>query len=552
MACFVFVFFVAAAIGAPAQTFTNLLNFDGTNGSYPQPAPLIQGIDGNFYGTTSGGGLYDSCMYGTCGTVFKITPEGALTTLHNFTGGEDGSGPMPGLALATNGVFYGVNSDGGNFGHGVAFKISAGGTLTAPLAFSGGAEGANPNSTPIQATNGNLYGTTVNGGTNGDGAIFEITPADALTTLHDFDFTDGWDPQDAPLVQATDGDLYGETAGGGKSSSCTSNCGTVFRITPGGGFTSLHSFNGTDGHAPAGGLVQATDGNLYGTTEAGGANNDGTVFKITLGGALTVLHTFDGTDGNTPEGLVQATDGNFYGAAFGGGANGFGTIFKITPGGTLTTLHNFDGTDGAHPYGALLQATNGTFYGTTSYCNLFGTPGGCGCPTLGCGTVFSLSVGLDPFVTFLPAARPVGDVVEILGQGFTGATGVSFNGTSATFTVESDTYLTATVPAGATTGSITVTELGGILTSNKIFQVTPQISSFSPSTGPTGTSVVIIGDSLAGATEVVFACGKIATFTVDSDTQITATVPAGAMTGAINVVTPGGHVGSATSFTVTP
>jgi uncharacterized repeat protein (TIGR03803 family) len=554
MACFVFVFFVAAAIGAPAQTFTNLLDFDGANGSYPQPAPLVQGIDGNFYGTTGGGGLFDSCMYGTCGTVFKITPGGTLTTLHNFTGGEDGSGPMPGLVLATNGYFYGVNSDGGNFGHGVAFKITAGSTLTTLLAFSDDAEGGNPNSSLIQATNGSLYGTTVNGGTNGDGAIFEMTAAGALTTLHDFDFTDGWDPQNALMVQATDGDLYGETAGGG-SFSCPSpaiGCGTVFRITPGGGFTSLHSFKGTDGAVPYGGLVQGSDGNFYGITYVGGANGDGTVFKITPSGMVTTLHSFDGTDGSNPNGgLVQATDGNFYGTAFGGGSNGFGTLFKITSGGTLTTLHNFDGIDGAHPYGALLQATNGTFYGTTSYCNLFGTPGGCGCPTLGCGTIFSVSVGLGPFVTFLPAARPVGDVVEILGQGFRGATGVSFNGTSAAFTVESDTYLTAIVPAGATTGSITVSEPGGILTSSKIFQVTPQISSFSPSTGSAGTTVVITGDSLAGATEVVFACGKIATFTMDSDTQITATVPAGAMTGAINVVTPGGHVGSATVFTVT-
>jgi len=217
----------------------------------------------------------------------------------------------------------------------------------------------------------------------------------------------------------------------------------------------------------------------------------------------------------------------------------------------LTTLHNFDGTDGVHPYGSLLQATNGTFYGTTSYCNLFGTPGGCGCPTLGCGTVFSLSTDLGPFVTFLPAARPVGGVVEILGQGFTGATAVSFNGTAATFTVESDTYLTATVPAGATTGSITVTEPGGTLTSNKIFYVTPQIFSFSPTSGPAGTTVVISGNGFLGTTRVVFACGNAATFTVDSDTQITATVPASALTGAINVVTPGGHVGSTTGFTVT-
>jgi uncharacterized repeat protein (TIGR03803 family) len=550
MACFVAVFCVAAAIAAPAQTFTSLLSFDYTDGAGPQWGGLVQGLDGNFYGTTTGGGANTSgCSRSPgCGTVFKITPGGALTTLHNFSDDAGGWGPMPGLVLATNGDFYGVNSNGGSLGSGVAFKITAGGTLTTLLSFNYG-EGANPNSVLVQATSGNLYGTTVNGGTtpcyvDGCGSIFEMTPAGALTTLPKFDFTDGWDPQNALMVQATNGDLYGETAGGG-SFSCPSpaiGCGTVFKITPGGGFTSLHSFNGTDGSIPFGGLVQGSDGNFYGTTFVGGANADGTVFKITPGGRVTVLHSFDGTDGLNPNaGLVLATDGSFYGTTTAGGANGDGTIFKITPGGTLTTLHNFDGTDGVYANSVMLQATNGTFYGTTY-------AGG----TSGDGTVFSLSTGLGPFVTFLPAARPVGGVVEILGQGFTGATGVSFNGTAALFTVKSDTYLTATVPAGATTGSITVTEPGGTLTSNKIFRVTPQISSFSPTDGPAGTTVVITGDSFAGASEVVFACGKKATFTVDSDTQITATVPTGAMTGAINVVTPGGHVGSATSFTVTP
>jgi uncharacterized repeat protein (TIGR03803 family) len=554
ISCIVVVFWFVAATAASAQTFTSLLSFDVTNGSNPQWGALVQGIDGNFYGTTSGGGIYSSGCFrspdGYCGTVFKITPGGTLTTLHAFANGADGSGPMPGLALGTDGHFYGVNSNGGNFGVcfglgcGVAFKITSGGTITTLLEFDRGTEGGNAVSTLIQATNGNFYGTDVNGGTDGDGAIFEMTPAGGLTTLHDFDFTDGWDPQNALMVQGTDGDLYGETAGGG-SFSCPSpavGCGTVFKVTPGGGFTSLHSFNGTDGSILYGGLVQGSDGNFYGTTYAGGTNGDGTVFKITPGGRVTTLHTFDGTDGANPNGgLVLASDGNFYGTAEFGGATNDGTIFEITPGGTLTTLHNFDGTDGANPSVALLQATDGTFYGTTY-------AGG----TSGNGTVFSLSTGLGPFVSFLPVARPVGGVVEILGQGFTGGTGVSFNGTAATFTVKSDTYLTATVPAGATTGNITVTESSGTLTSNKIFRVLPQIFSFSPTSGAASTSVVITGNSFNGATEVVFACGQAATFTVNSDTQITATVPAGAMTGTISVVTPGGNVGSATVFTVTP
>jgi uncharacterized repeat protein (TIGR03803 family) len=321
---------------------------------------------------------------------------------------NDGSGPTPGLVLATDGDFYGLNSNGGSTGNGVAFKITAGGTLTTLLDGFNFGEGANPNSVLVQATNRNFYGTLVNGGTtpcydvDGCGSIFEMTPAGALTVQHKFDFTDGWDAQNALMVQATDGDLYGETAGGGiVSSVCPprgagAGCGTVFRITLGGEFTLLHNFEGTDGYDPTGGLVQGSDGDLYGTTYGGGANRDGTVFKITPGGTFTKLHNFNGTDGSNPDGgLVQGTDGNFYGTTSAGGANGDGTIFEITPGGALTTLHNFNGTNGANPNAVLLQATGGTFYGTTY-------AGG----TSGNGTVFSLSTGLGPFATFLPAARP--------------------------------------------------------------------------------------------------------------------------------------------------
>jgi uncharacterized repeat protein (TIGR03803 family) len=557
-ACIVFAFCVATAIASPAQTFTSLVSFDVTNGANPQWAPLVQGTDGNLYGTASGGGIFNSGCFrspdGYCGTVFKITPAGTLTTLHFFTNGEDGSGQASGLVLATNGNLYGVNSNGGNLsfcfgiGCGAAFKITPGGTLTTLLDFTFG-EGVNPNSALVQGTGGNLIGTTVNGGisgcgptADGCGTIFKMTPWGTLTVLHKFDFTDGWDPQNTVLTQGVDANFYGETTGGGKYSNCADRCGTVFMIGSDGDFTLLHSFKGTDGYNPTGGLVQTTDGNFYGATYSGGANGYGTVFKMTPGGAVTTLHSFNGTDGAGPYGgLVLATDGNFYGTTSAGGANGDGTIFEITAAGTLTTLHNFDGTDGADTESALLQATNGTFYGTTY-----------GGGTSGNGTIFSLSTGLGPFVAFLPAARPVGGVVEILGQGFTGASGVSFNGTAATFTVESDTYLTATVPAGASTGSIIVTEPGGTLTSNKTFRVVPQITSFSPASGPVSTSVVITGETFVGVIDVHFGNVKVTSFTVDSDTQITATVPAGAETGKISVCTAGGSGDSATNFTVTP
>ena len=174
--------------------------------------------------------------------------------------------------------------------------------------------------------------------------------------------------------------------------------------------------------------------------------------------------------------MVQATDGNFYGTTSNGGSSdcdyGCGIVFQVTPSGTLTSVHNFVGTDGAYPLNGLLQATSGILYGVT-------TSGGASnnCSFWfyypGCGTVFSLDMGLGPFVAFVRNSGRVGSNAQILGQGFTGTTGVSFNGTSASFAVKSDTYLTATVPQGATTGFVTVTTPSGTLQSNVMFQVRP-------------------------------------------------------------------------------
>jgi large repetitive protein len=207
----------------------------------------------------------------------------------------------------------------------------------------------------------------------------------------------------------------------------------------------------------------------------------------------------------------------------------------------LTTLHSFGGNDGSNPYAGLLQATDGTFYGTTY-------AGGAD----GDGTVFNLSVGLGPFVSFVSNSGEVGQTAEILGRGFTGTTAVSFDGTPAVFSVQSDTYLTATVPVGATTGSLTVTEPSGALKSNTEFRVTPQIKSFTPTSGPAGTTVIITGESFTQAVGAELACKWPMTFTVDSDTQITATIPPNGTTGEIMIFTPGGNVESTTKFAVTP
>jgi uncharacterized repeat protein (TIGR03803 family) len=444
----------------PAQTFTTLLAFNGSNGS--DPRGLVQGTDGNLYGTTFAAGRSRN------GTIFKITPSGTFTTLHS--GGEFDAG----LILGTDRNFYGTSESGGTLGYGWIFKITPSGTLTTLYNFGPPPSGTLPLAPLVQASDGNFYGTTNEGGTNGGGTLFKITPNGTLTTLHNFcsqsGCADGANPGGA-LVQGTDGNLYGTTSAGGNPA-CTSNsgCGTIFKITTTGTLTTLHSFDLTDGGNPSAGLIQATDGNFYGTTYFGGASNSncttgtcGTVFKVTPAGALTTLHSFDYTDGANPEAaLIQATDGNFYGTT----DNGYGTVFKITPSGTLTTLHNFDGADGSFP-NALVQHTNGTFYATTSQ-------GGirnyhvCGA---GCVTIYSLSVGMGPFVKTEPASGNVGAAVNILGTNLTEATSVSFNGMLAAFSVESSSEITATVPTGATTGEVKVVTPSGTLSSNVSFRV---------------------------------------------------------------------------------
>jgi uncharacterized repeat protein (TIGR03803 family) len=459
---------IILAQAAWAQPPTTLLSFNGTNGKKPD-GTLIQATNGDFYGTTALGGANNSCYQGGCGTVFKITPSGTPTTLHSFDG-ADGEDPYAGLVEASNGDFYGTTPNGGNFGGancalygcGTVFKITPSGTLTTLHGFCSQAscpDGEDPVAGLIQAANGDLYGTTYLGGANSAGTIFKITPNGALTTLYSFcsqsGCKDGAGPQ-AALVQGTDGDLYGTTQGDGLY-------GSVFKITPSGTLTTLYSFcpspqtGCTDGYAPFAGLVQATNGDFYGTTELGGTKNFGTVFKITPAGALTTLYSFaDGADGGNPfAGLVLATDGNFYGTTFSGA--GGGTIFKITPSGALTTLSSAL----ASPYGGLVQATNGDFYGTT-------TEGGAGY-----GTVFSLSVGLGPFVKTLPTSGKVGAAVRILGTDLTGAISVTFDGTAAVFTVVRPSEISTSVPTGATTGKVEVTTPSGVLSSNAAFRVKP-------------------------------------------------------------------------------
>ncbi|HZP63813.1 MAG TPA: choice-of-anchor tandem repeat GloVer-containing protein [Terriglobales bacterium] len=479
----------AAAISSPVTaTYTRLVSFSLANGGSPGKMTLVQGTNGNLYGTTSEGGANNACSNG-CGTVFEITPSGRLTTRYSFcsqTDCTDGAVPYAGLAQATNGTFYGTTVEDGTFssacpffsGCGTVFNITAAGALTTLYSFclrTNCTDGDSPNSGLVQATDGNLYGVTSSGGANcelnlGCGTVFKITPAGKLTTLYSFcaqtGCTDGWSPE-AGLVQAANGNFYGTTTYGGVCNDFD-GCGAVFEVTSAGTLTTLHSFVISDGQNPVAGLVQASNGNLYGTTLNGGTNAVGTIFEITPGGTLKTLHNFAGypTDGANPfAGLVQATNGNFYGTTMEGGANNQGTIFEITPAGKLTTLYSFcsqtDCTDGTSPIAGLVQATNGAFYGTADQGGVDGY-----------GTIFSLSVGLGPFVETLPTFGKVGAEVKILGTNLAGTSSVSFNGTAASFTVISVTEITATVPAGATSGKVIVTTPHGTLNSNVKFRVT--------------------------------------------------------------------------------
>jgi uncharacterized repeat protein (TIGR03803 family) len=379
------VLLVTATVALSAQTLTTLYSFHGADGSNPY-AGLMQASNGNLYGTTSAGGANGD------GTIFQITTGGTLTTMHNFNrfNPTDGSQPYAGLIQATDGNLYGTTYRGGSHNVGTVYRITTTGTMKTLHDLDYQPDGALPYAGLVQATNGAFYGTASNGG--GEfGTAFIATAFGQYIPIYTFiNSFIGANPV-AGLVQASNGNLYGAAASGGSD-----GCGALFEMTLSGAYTMVHDFTGDDGCSPQATLFQGSDGNLYGTASAGGAggqgHNYGTAFKITPSGTFTLLHTFDGTDGTYPTGaLIQATDGNFYGTTQYGGAYNQGTIFKVTPTGTVTTLYSFcpqaHCNDGANPYAGLILGSDGVFYGTT-----FNGGGG------NDGTVFSLFVGLSPTV----------------------------------------------------------------------------------------------------------------------------------------------------------
>jgi uncharacterized repeat protein (TIGR03803 family) len=449
------------ATTSQAQTFRTLFSFQGAGGSRPEYVRLVQGTDGNFYGTTSDGGANGT------GTVFRMTAAGGAHALYSFCSKPnctDGSTPFAGLIQGSDGNFYGTTYVGGAHDNGTVFKITSRGVLTVLHSFDS-TDGAHPSSTLIQATDGDFYGTTTIGGATNSGTVFKMTSSGTLSTLYSFcaqpTCTDGLYPI-AGVIQAFDGNFYGTTGGS------DTQIGTVFKLSPAGVLTTLYEFcpvlqtDCDTGSYPAGGVVQGSDGNFYGTTYYGGPNGFGTVFQLPPTGPLTTLHTFLQTDGENPiAGLIQGSDGNFYGTTIIGGLTDSGTLFSISPAGVLTDLHDLfceslNCPDGANPYGGLAQGTDGTFYGTTFAGN---------------GTVFNLATGLGQFVETQPTSGQPGTKVKILGSDLVGATQVTFNGKVAQFTVLSASEITTTVPTGATTGKVRVELPGSTLVGNVAFRV---------------------------------------------------------------------------------
>jgi uncharacterized repeat protein (TIGR03803 family) len=399
------------------------------------------------------------------------------------------------LALAPNGNIYGISDVGATVNNlGTLFEITPNGGVTAAYTFCPhGGSGCIPTIAPeslVPAPNGDFYAAGKEGAKNyycgsrdGCGTFFRIDSSGVKKTLHAFCYQQG--RSDCPdgafpfaLFQGRNGDFYGLTSKGGAN-----GIGTVFRITSHGDLSTLASLC-TLGPCPLGlnGLMEAADGNLYGTSTSGGANSVGTIFKVAPDGTLSTFYNFctqtNCADGADPFAVpIQGTDGSLYGTTYEGGAgSASGTVYRITPGGTLTTLFTFclqgrspsNCPDGDGPSAPLVQATDGNFYGTTALGGALSED----C-VIGCGTIFRLSVGLPPFVKTLPDSGKTGDVISILGSNLTGASAVSFNGVPATFTIVSATQISTAVPAGATTGKIEVTTPTGKLLSGGPFIVRP-------------------------------------------------------------------------------
>jgi uncharacterized repeat protein (TIGR03803 family) len=458
---------VAAAAGQ-LPTITQLFAFpyDSLTGllpdGYEPSGPLVQASDGNFYGTNSlGGDDHHGCVNGCFGTVFKLTPAGQLSVLYTFTG-SSGTFPLFGLIEGRDGYLYGTTNQGGN-GGGTIFRIGKSGGFTLLHNFCATA-GCPDGSAPlvlVQGRDGNIYGGTQGGGVNGTGVVFQMTPTGAYTVLHAMDASGSEGCSTEGVTQASDGNLYGVNG------YCGAGGGTIFRLTTSGALTVIHTFAGSpgDGSNPWAPPTEATDGNLYGTTVGGGANGQGTVYGISFAGEYHILYSFSGIDGSqvwAP--VVQASDGNLWGATLLGGMGNSGTVFALSTSGVLIQNLQLDYfAYGCCSYG-LLQGSGGKIYvagsggGTYGEGDVFTVDAGLAAPK-------------PQIARFVPKAGAVGSPVLIGGSHFIGTVRVLFNGVSTLYRADNAGYITAIVPAGASSGHITVATPAGHSVSAGVFQV---------------------------------------------------------------------------------
>jgi uncharacterized repeat protein (TIGR03803 family) len=357
-------------VAATAQTYTKLYTYPIGSGAYSGimiPQVMSQGRDGNLYSTIQNDGSKN------VGTVYMMTTAGELTTVYNFcflTSCTDGGYPWGGVTLGFDGNFYGTTQGGGTHGAGTVFKVTPTGRLTTLWNFANGTDDSVPVYTTVLGQDGNMYGVSVGQYNTQYGAFFKVSAAGVFKALRDFGYTNGADPN-LP-TQGTDGNFYGTTQGGGDP---TCKCGVIYKATPTGAITVLHAFKGgsTDGNHPYGILAQGPDGNFYGTTYGVRYISGGTIFQISPSGTYTQIHAFTGgaNDGVLPtSGLTLGPDGNFYGTTTGGGTKNYGTIYKLNRStGAVTVVYSFDsqpgGADGIGPTTPLVLHTNGKFYGNT-------------------------------------------------------------------------------------------------------------------------------------------------------------------------------------------
>ncbi len=438
------------AFHANAQTETNLSSFGGQPDGEQPRAGLVQGTNGNFYGTTYSGGTSN------LGSVFRLTPGGSYASLYSFGSQPlDGTHPSAGLIQGSDGYLYGTTVNGGTNNFGTVFRLGLNGSYSNLYSFQGPPnDGEGPGVGLTRGNDGNFYGVTMGGGTGNSGTVFRFSTNRTETMLYSFagSTNDGAEPL-SPLVLGSDGNFYGTTFFGGITNVASIGfvdmlgLGTVFRISPGGSYQLLYLFGSTvpDGFAP-GQLVQASDGNFYGVAFEGGTfTNRGAIFRITPGGSESLFYSFGSQpgDASNPGSLIIGSDGNFYGTSTKGGTNDIGAVFRISPGGSETILYSFGSqlNDGNEPLGALVQANGGNLYGTTA-------KGGAGTN----GTIFELTGAI---------AYPTNQITQIRLAGTNVVLGI-LSATGDTYQLQSTTNLANTAWSNVTGASVT-NSVGGLL-----------------------------------------------------------------------------------------